>query len=119
MTAATPADERLAVTPTANGTATAATARPWWGTPSSIFKHAMVKRPRPKRLQGATYRKDTPLGTAYITVNSDERNEPFEVFMNVGKAGTEVTAVSEAMGRLISLVLRMPARCRRRNGCAG
>ncbi len=27
----------------------------------------------------------------------------------MGKAGTEVTAVSEAMGRLISLVLRMPA----------
>ena len=69
----------------------------------------MVKRPRPAKLHGATYRKDTPLGTAYITVNSDERNEPFEVFMNVGKAGTEVTAVSEAMGRLISLVLRMPA----------
>ncbi len=73
------------------------------------FKHSMVKRPRPAKLHGATYRKDTPLGTAYITVNSDERNEPFEVFMNVGKAGTEVTAVSEAMGRLISLVLRMPA----------
>jgi ribonucleoside-diphosphate reductase alpha chain len=72
-------------------------------------RSSMVKRPRPRRLQGATYRKDTPLGTAYITVNSDERNEPFEVFMNVGKAGTEVTAVSEAMGRLISLVLRMPA----------
>ena len=73
------------------------------------FKHSMVKRPRPAKLHGATYRKDTPLGTAYITVNSDDRNEPFEVFMNVGKAGTEVTAVSEAMGRLISLVLRMPA----------
>ena len=72
-------------------------------------KPAMVKRPRPTKLHGATYRKDTPLGTAYITVNSDERNEPFEVFLNVGKAGTEVTAVSEAMGRLISLVLRMPA----------
>lgn len=72
------------------------------------FKHSMVKRPRPAKLRGATYRKDTPLGTAYITVNSDEHNEPFEVFMNVGKAGTEVTAVSEAMGRLISLILRMP-----------
>jgi len=72
-------------------------------------RSSMIKRPRPRRLQGATYRKETPLGTAYITVNSDERNEPFEVFMNVGKAGTEVTAVSEAMGRLISLVLRMPA----------
>ena len=33
---------------------------------------AMVKRPRPQRLNGATYRKETPLGTAYITVNSDE-----------------------------------------------
>ena len=52
------------------------------------FRHSMVKRPRPAKLHGATYRKDTPLGTAYITVNSDERNEPFEVFMNVGKAGT-------------------------------
>lgn len=69
----------------------------------------MVKRPRPAKLHGATYRKETPMGTAYVTVNSDERNEPFEVFMNVGKAGTEVTAVSEAMGRLISLILRMPA----------
>jgi ribonucleoside-diphosphate reductase alpha chain len=73
------------------------------------FRPAMVKRPRPKKLHGATYRKETPLGTAYITVNSDENDQPFEVFMNVGKAGTEVTAVSEAMGRLISLVLRMPA----------
>lgn len=73
------------------------------------IKPAQIKRPRPSRLQGNTYRKDTPLGTAYITVNSDERGEPFEVFMNVGKAGSEVTAVSEAMGRLISLVLRLPA----------
>lgn len=71
-------------------------------------KPIVVKRPRPNRLQGATYRKETPLGKAYITVNSDERNEPFEVFLNVGKAGSEVSAVSEAIGRLISLVLRMP-----------
>jgi ribonucleoside-diphosphate reductase alpha chain len=72
-------------------------------------KPVVTKRPRPKRLLGSTYRKDTPIGTAYITVNSDERSEPFEVFLNVGKAGSEVSAVSEAMGRLISLVLRMPA----------
>ncbi len=72
-------------------------------------KPIMTKRPRPKTLHGVTYRKETPLGTAYITVNNDERNEPFEVFLNVGKAGSEVSAVSEALGRLISLVLRMPA----------
>ncbi|MBX2997244.1 MAG: adenosylcobalamin-dependent ribonucleoside-diphosphate reductase [Caldilineaceae bacterium] len=68
-----------------------------------------TKRPRPRLLQGSTYRKDTPLGTAYITVNSDEHQEPFEVFLNIGKAGTDVSAVSEAIGRLISLTLRMPA----------
>lgn len=67
------------------------------------------KRPRPNKLFGSTYRKETPLGTAYVTVNSDERAEPFEVFLNVGKAGSEVSAVSEAIGRLMSLVLRMPA----------
>jgi ribonucleoside-diphosphate reductase alpha chain len=69
----------------------------------------ITKRPRPGKLHGSTYRKETPLGTAYVTVNSDDQGEPFEVFMNVGKAGSEVAAVSEAMGRLISLVLRMPA----------
>lgn len=67
------------------------------------------KRPRPNKLFGSTYRKETPLGTAYVTVNSDDRAEPFEVFLNVGKAGSEVSAVSEAIGRLMSLVLRMPA----------
>ncbi len=66
------------------------------------------KRPRPSKLRGSTYRKETPLGRAYITVNSDEREGPLEVFLNVGKAGSEVSAVSEAIGRLISLVLRMP-----------
>ena len=72
-------------------------------------KPVVTKRPRPHTLHGNTYRKDTPLGTAYITVNSDERGEPFEVFLNVGKAGSDVSAVSEAIGRLISLVLRLPA----------
>ena len=76
---------------------------------SDDVKPLMLKRPRPKRLQGSTYRKETPLGSAYITVNSDDRNEPFEVFLNVGKAGSEVAAVSEAMGRLVSLVLRIPS----------
>ncbi len=78
------------------------------GAGSELVSPMHVKRPRPQKLRGATYRKDTPLGQAYITVNSDEQNQPFEVFLNVGKAGSEVAAVSEAMGRLISLVLRMP-----------
>ncbi|HXF64355.1 MAG TPA: LAGLIDADG family homing endonuclease [Caldilineaceae bacterium] len=78
-------------------------------TPAVVdVKPIATKRPRPAILNGSTYRKETPLGTAYITVNSDDRGEPFEIFLNVGKAGSEVSAVSEAIGRLISLVLRMP-----------
>jgi ribonucleoside-diphosphate reductase alpha chain len=66
-------------------------------------------RPRPHRLQGETYRLRTPLGTAYITINSNGEGEPFEVFLNVGKAGSDTAAVAEAVGRLISLILRIPS----------
>jgi ribonucleoside-diphosphate reductase alpha chain len=68
-----------------------------------------VKRPRPTALCGVTYRKETPLGTAFVTVNINGGEFPFEVFLNVGKAGSDVAAVSEALGRLISLVLRLPS----------
>ena len=67
------------------------------------------RRPRPTLLRGITYRKETPLGTAFVTVNINGGDKPFEVFMNVGKAGSDVAAVSEALGRLISLILRLPS----------
>ncbi len=66
-------------------------------------------RPRPPVLHGHTYYLGTPLGTAYITVNQNGDGEPFEVFLNVGKAGSDTAAVAEAMGRLISLLLRVPS----------
>ncbi len=66
-------------------------------------------RPRPHILQGQTYRIHTPLGTAYVTVNCNGEGEPFEVFLNVGKAGSDTAAVAEAIGRLISLILRVPS----------
>jgi ribonucleoside-diphosphate reductase alpha chain len=68
-----------------------------------------AKRPRPSALCGVTYRKETPLGTAFVTVNINGGESPFEVFLNVGKAGSDVASVSEALGRLISLVLRLPS----------
>jgi ribonucleoside-diphosphate reductase alpha chain len=68
-------------------------------------------RARPATLHGNTYRKNTPIGTAYITVNANGGGdrEPFEVFINVGKAGSDVAADAEGLGRLISLILRMPS----------
>lgn len=63
--------------------------------------------PRPMVVQGATYQIDTPVGAAFITINTGLNNEPLEVFVNVGKGGSDVTAMAEALGRLASLVLRM------------
>lgn len=62
---------------------------------------------RPMVVQGATYRIETPVGTAYITINTNGNNEPLEVFINVGKAGTDVYAMAEGLGRMISLSLRV------------
>lgn len=62
-------------------------------------------RRRPKKLTGATYKMNTPLGKAYITVN-DVDGKPFEVIVNVGKAGSDVFAMSEALGRVSTLFLR-------------
>jgi ribonucleoside-diphosphate reductase alpha chain len=67
-------------------------------------------QPRPEALGGKTYRIQTPVGTAFITVNDNGKGggEPFEVFVSVGKAGSETMAHAEALGRLISLILRLP-----------
>lgn len=69
----------------------------------------MQKKPRPHTLHGSTYEIATPLGKAFVTVNRNGDDQPFEVFCNVGKAGSDTAAVSEAIGRLISLCLRLPS----------
>ena len=64
-------------------------------------------RPRPYKRRGYTVSKTTPSGTAHITMNEDEDGHPFEVFLEIGKAGSDIKAMAEAMGRLMSLILRM------------
>jgi ribonucleoside-diphosphate reductase alpha chain len=66
-----------------------------------------TKRPRPRRLPGSTFQVDTPLGKAFVTVNENDGLQPFEVFIATAKAGSETAAVSEALGRLISYILRL------------
>ncbi len=64
------------------------------------------KRSRPELLRGSVRRVETPLGTLYVTLTEDDKGQPFEVFMSLGKAGGAIMADVEAMGRLISLALR-------------
>ncbi len=64
------------------------------------------KRSRPELLRGATRRLPTPLGDLYVTITEDDKSQPFEVFMSLGKAGGALMADVEAIGRLLSLALR-------------
>lgn len=65
---------------------------------------------RPEVLDGTTVKTATRAGTAYITVNRDrDTGRAVEVFFNVGKAGSDVASMAEALGRLASLALRKGA----------
>lgn len=61
---------------------------------------------RPFRVSGSTYRITTPMGTAFITINENEKKEPIELFVNIGKAGSDLAAMAEALGRTISTTFR-------------
>ncbi len=65
------------------------------------------KKPRPQRLLGYTYSIDTPLGKTFVTINENGHDQPFEVFVNTSKAGSDTAAVSEAIGRSLSYILRL------------
>lgn len=66
------------------------------------------KKPRPDTVHGRTHKVGTPFGKAYITVNRNGKTgeQPFEVFVTIGKAGSDVSAEAESLGRLISGWLR-------------
>jgi len=65
------------------------------------------KKKRPSLVHGCTHKCETSFGHVFTTVNFDEHGDPLEVFITVGKSGTEVQADSEAIGRLISFSLRV------------
>ncbi|MNM04182.1 Ribonucleoside-diphosphate reductase NrdZ [compost metagenome] len=87
----------------APATALAAPATPAVQPSGSVVDKQYKKRPQV--LRGATYKINTPFGMAYITIN-DLDGTPAEIFLNVGKAGSDVFAMAEALGRVCSLFLR-------------
>jgi ribonucleoside-diphosphate reductase alpha chain len=62
---------------------------------------------RPPVMHGLTYKTQTPLGDAFITINKDSEGNPFEAFITIGKSGSDVAAMTDALGRIISLALRL------------
>jgi len=75
--------------------------------PPSISEDKVVApRPRPTVTKGTTTKVTTGCGNLYITINVDDNNMPFEVFIQMGKAGGCAASQLEAVGRLVSLALR-------------
>lgn len=71
-------------------------------------KAEAIARPRPRgfALEGVTYKFRTEAGNLYVTVNKNKEDRPFEVFIQIGKSGTTLVSLAEAIGRLVSLALR-------------
>jgi len=63
---------------------------------------------RPSEMGGFTRNVAAPEGKVNITINADP-DGPLELFINVGRAGSDIAALAEALGRLISLQLRFPS----------
>lgn len=61
--------------------------------------------PRPSELKGVTRKVATPMGPMYVTINH-LNGKPIEVFAQIGRAGSDSAAFTEAIARLISLALR-------------
>ena len=64
------------------------------------------KRSRPEMLRSTSIKKETPLGVMFVHITEDDKGQPFEVFINLGKAGGSAMADAEALGRMVSLALR-------------
>ena len=73
---------------------------------TAIVPAHVSPRSRPQSIKGVTERVRTGHGNMYVTINFDEKGQPFEVFGNLGKAGGCDSAQLEAISRLVSLALR-------------
>jgi hypothetical protein len=60
---------------------------------------------RPEILSGFNIKEYTAAGTLYVTVNELD-GEPYEALLAIGKSGSEVQAMAEALGRSCSMALQ-------------
>lgn len=73
--------------------------------PAKVVPAGVEVFPVPSVVTGKTFRRETPAGTARVVINEVD-GDPFEVFMLLGRAGSEVQSFMESLGRVISLYLR-------------
>jgi ribonucleoside-diphosphate reductase alpha chain len=57
-------------------------------------------------MKSKTTKKSTNLGSAFITICFDDKDKPSSMLINLGKSGSDTRAISEALGRLVTLTLK-------------
>ncbi len=62
---------------------------------------------RPRLMTGQTIKLTMPQGALYVTADIDENSQVREVFINLGKTGSDEKSYCEAIGRLISKYLQL------------
>lgn len=66
-----------------------------------------IVRPRPDMGASLTFSEESPIGTIHLTIRHDpESGEPVDMFVTTGKG--DASADGEALGRLMSMILRFP-----------
>ena len=68
----------------------------------------LARRTRPSVTHAQTTRTATPQGVLWSTLTFDQELEPLEVFLHVGKTGSDMHSLTEALGRSITEYLRSP-----------
>jgi len=63
--------------------------------------------PRPTEAMGKMFVIPTHFGKMTLDVHMDDNNEPFEIIVNVGAAGSDLMADAVAMGMLVSKMFRL------------
>ena len=58
-------------------------------------------------LPAITYRRETQMGTAFVTINS-LGEDIIRTIINAGKAGDDIFALTEALSRVMGIVWQMP-----------
>ncbi len=72
------------------------------------IKEAILNGKRPDSLIGVIYKQKTPHGNVYVSLNAIDGNPNFiyESFSQIGKAGEDLTAMAEALGRITSIAIQ-------------
>ena len=70
-----------------------------------VQEEKVARTRRPKALDSLTYKQATPFGNMYVTI-SEHDGVPYELFATIGKAGSDVQSLTEALGRAVSTFLR-------------